>query len=471
MKKCLAILAAVCLVTAAAVGGQYALSALPAPERPQTEDEALQQAFSPDLEQLASLGLEPFTSQLPVLMIDTGGQQLQKETVTWVDVAVLDDPSGENNILAAPTQVLTATLKYRGASSYSGFDKPQYRLEFYEDDREAELDYPLCGLGADSEWVLHGPFLDRSLLRNYLMYNLSREVMEWAPGCAFCEVFVDGAYQGVYLAVEPVTDGAARLRLSQFGLVSGATSYIVKRDRVGTEDNVLHTYGETAGYTNQELSVSYPGRSKLTETQFAWITQDISQFEQALYGSSFDDPQLGYAAYIDVDSFAEYFILNEFAMNRDASGLSTYVYKELGGKLQLCVWDFNNSFDNYRWFGCETDEFQMVENNWFDRLLQDRDFVERVVARYRQLRESSLSDAHIEALLQQGLAQLGDAAARNFALWGYTFQSSLLTYGDDGQVRDPESYEEALSMLRDTIQERLDFLDEHIDDLYALCIN
>src|SRR5699024_1676562 len=111
-----------------------------------------------------------------------------------------------------------------------------------------------------------------------------------------------------------------------------------------------------------ELSVSYPGRCKLTETQFAWITQDISQFEQALYSSSFDDPQLGYAAYIDVDSFAEYFILNEFAMNRDASGLSTYVYKELGGKLQLCVWDFNNSFDNYRWFGCETDEFQMVEN-------------------------------------------------------------------------------------------------------------
>ena len=153
MKKCLAILAAVCLVTAAAVGGQYALSALPAPERPQTEDEALQQAFSPDLEQLASLGLEPFTSQLPVLMIDTGGQQLQKETVTWVDVAVLDDPSGENNILSAPTQVLTATLKYRGASSYAGFDKPQYRLEFYEDDREAELDYPLCGLGADSARV------------------------------------------------------------------------------------------------------------------------------------------------------------------------------------------------------------------------------------------------------------------------------------------------------------------------------
>ena len=47
----------------------------------------------------------------------------------------------------------------------------------------------------------------------------------------FVELFVDGEYQGVYLAVEPVTNGESRLRLSKFGLLSGETAYIVSRDR------------------------------------------------------------------------------------------------------------------------------------------------------------------------------------------------------------------------------------------------
>ena len=31
-------------------------------------------------------------------------------------------------------------------------------------------------------------------------------------------------------------------------------------------------------------------------------------------------------------------------MNHDASVLSTYAYKDLNGKIKLCVWDFNNAF-------------------------------------------------------------------------------------------------------------------------------
>ena len=65
-------------------------------------------------------------------------------------------------------------------------------------------------------------------------------------------------------------------------------------------------------------------------------------------------------------------------MNYDAGNLSTYLYKELDGKLQLAVWDFNNGFDNYQWFRTETDVLHTVENSWFQRLWQDENFNARL---------------------------------------------------------------------------------------------
>ena len=46
-------------------------------------------------------------------------------------------------------------------------------------------------------------------------------------------------------------------------------------------------------------------------------------------------------------SFVDYFILNEFTCNYDAGWLSTYVYKDIGGKYKMVLWDFNSSCDNY----------------------------------------------------------------------------------------------------------------------------
>ena len=149
--------------------------------------------------------------------------------------------------------------------------------------------------------------------------------------------------------MEPVTNGESRLRLAEFGLLSGETAYIVNRDRIDTGSEEIDTWGKTNGYTYNALYIRYPSKNKITEKQKAYIQKDISEFEQVLYGKNFSDKRIGYQAYIDMDNWVDYFIINEFAMNYDAGNLSTYLYKELDGKLQLAVWDFNNGFDNYLW--------------------------------------------------------------------------------------------------------------------------
>lgn len=430
----------------------------------------LEEWEKPDLEYLEYYGIGAFDTTLPVLFIDTKGQRITKDMPIEASMAVLENETGmKRSVLDTPDREYAMTIKHRGASSYLQFDKKQYRIKFYEEEgSRKDMGVPFLGMGKHSEWVLNGPFLDKTLMRNRMVYEVGRMLFEWAPDSRYVEVFIDGKYQGVYLAVEPVTNGESRLRLSKFGLLSGETPYLVKRDRIGTEQNPLFVYGKTEGKTNNDMFISYPVSSRLTKAQREWITADISAFEKALYGEDFADPQTGYGNYIDIDNFVDYFILNEAVMNYDAGNLSTYTYKELGGKLQMAIWDYNNCYDNYQWFSQDYEEIFMLDNAWFSRLLQDREFVDRVAERYWQLRESVLTEENFYGLLEENEKLLGDAIDRNFAVWGYTLSVNLLS-GDD--ERDLESYDQAVQQLKEAIHKRFEALDEQIPKLYQNCIN
>ena len=425
--------------------------------------EEMKEWVAPDEEMLEYYDLGEFSTTIPIVYMNTKGQQILKEKAIWGNIALLDGNEEAQSIFSVPNSIYRATIKYRGASSYSKFDKKQYRIEFYKNNKDSTKKVSLAGMGANSEWVLNGPYLDKTLIRNKLVYDLARELNGWAPDTRFVELFVDGKYQGVYLAVEPVTNGESRLRLAEFGLLSGETAYIVNRDRIDTGSEEIDTWGKTNGYTYNALYIRYPSKNKITEKQKEYIKNDISEFEQVLYGENFKDKRTGYQEYIDMDNWVDYFIINEFAMNYDAGNLSTYLYKELDGKLQLAVWDFNNGFDNYQWFRTETDVLHTVENSWFQRLWQDENFRDRVCERYRQLRETTLADEHIAEKIASYQEELGEAVDRNFKVWGYSFNEALLAgTTKEGTSRDIRSYEEAMKQLTDTIRERLAYLDKEL---------
>jgi hypothetical protein len=414
----------------------------------------------------------PEEGDLPVMSINTYGQEIDKDVKIWSDMTLVDNEVGINSVEDEATFETAITLKYRGHSSYYTFDKKSYRIEFVESmDSTKEVTYDLFGMAPDSEWVLYGPFLDRTLLRNNLMYSISREIMNWAPDSRYFELYLDGEYQGVYLAVEPVTNGEYRLQMSTLGLLSGQTSYILKWEREGTELNALTTYGKLNGYTSHEISIIYPSEKNITDAQYRWIENDIDYFEEVLYSDYFDDPEIGYAAYIDVDSFVDYYILNEVAMIADAGELSTYVYKEIGGNYQITVWDFNNAFDNYPEGEADTERFYLTDANWFARLVQDRAFVDKVIERYKELRQGILSDEEVMERIDNEIAYLDGSIEENFEVWGYTFHEHLLSKDVNGEVRDPSDYDEAVDQLKDCYEERTAYLDNNFDLLYEYCIN
>lgn len=426
-----------------------------------------------------------FCTHLPLVKIDTKGQKLDFVEEVLASIEIVDNVSGHNHLNGNASLESDLLIKMRGNSS-SRFDKKQYRLTFVDSSAYGNgtqnlqdlehVSHKVMGMPAESEWILNGPFLDKTLLRNYLMYNLSGEIMDWAPNVRYCEVFLDGKYQGVYLMLETVKADKNRVNIAMLDGNSAATDYMVARERIGDTAYPLDNFGTYSKKTYNELGLVYPGvRSGRTEEQLEYIRQDISAAEKMLYSLDYDNQKEGYKSALDVQSFVDYFILNEFALNVDGGGLSTYMYKEVRSGFKMGpVWDFNNGFDNYEYYMTPVDDFYLLDKPWYDMLLRDEEFVEQIMNRYSMLREGTLSEERIDRLIDETVAFLGPAIERNDSVWGYSYKDGHLANVDRNfqplsYDRNAGNYEEAVRQLKKCIKKRGRFLDKNIHVLRQFC--
>lgn len=429
-----------------------------------------------------------FQTHIPIIKIETGGQKVpgtpisgdgegvtyetaaNGETTIRASFSVIDLQKGANSITDKPTLSSLAQISHRGNSSRF-FDKKSYSIHLVLEDG-TENKKEMAGMVAHDEWVLNGPFLDRSLLRNYLALNISGEIMEYAPNVRYCELFVDGKYEGLYLLMENISRGEGRINIKKPDKNSSITSYIVRWDREGKGDQELDNY---VYYTYRSgisaLDVSYPGLNQITEERIGYIKQDISKMEKVLYSYDLTNEKKSYTQYIDLNAFAEYFIINEFFRNVDAGRFSTFYYKDARGKLKPCVWDFNNGCDNYIDYSWNEEGFNMMNAPLFDALIKDKKFVTAVVSKYRQLRRGVMSETYLFNYIDETNAWLGDAVSRNYQVWGYVFD--LSNYNGMNYLtpveRNVTSHEQAVQQLKDFLVKRGNWLDEHIETLYQYC--
>ena len=417
-----------------------------------------------------------FSSHLPLVCIETNGSDLAYGDPRWCELSLVENGNGVNRPTDAPVFTTASTVWVRGQSS-ARFDKKSYGVEFFtKAGGTKKNDVSMLGMAAGHDWVLHGPYLDKSLVRNRLTYHIARETMFWAPDTRYCEVFLNGEYEGIYLIVEAPRVDEGRIALSDYALLSGETPYLLQRNRPDTDTVIVNSFGSYAGKTFYPLYVRYPVDDKLTAAQLAYITSDISVFERALYADYFADEERGYREYIDMDSFVMYYIITEFTMNKDSGFLSTYCMKDIGGKLMMGpVWDFNNGYDNYNGFptrpGADGDGFVIADNNWYERMMQDRAFVDAVVAKYRELRQGLLSTEYLLTFIDEAEAELGDAVTRNSERWAQSFDWNYLGIDEDGNPRDIGSHAEAVEKLKEFITVRGAYLDKNIELLYNYCVN
>lgn len=405
-----------------------------------------------------------FNTHLPIISIDTMGNTLpddfRNNDEILTTVSIYDTAEDRNNYLTdQPAETSLCQLRIRGHSSHH-FDKKSYLLQFVENDGQ-DHDLAFLGMASHHEWVLHGPFLDKTLIRNYMWYNIAGEIMDYAPNVRFVEMFYNGAYQGVYVATDSIAVDAERIDIKESKPEDVMTSFIIRMDRGSrNEQKNLDTFSKYTMIVSGTncADMVYPKNPEAIERQKPYVEKEVSGFERMLYSYDFKD----YPQYVDVDSFVDYFIINEFTQNYDAGIYSTYLYRDLRGKYKLCVWDFNNACDNYIEHTTKEDDFLLNDTLWFEMLLKDPVFTEKVISRYRNLRKGVLSEAYLMQYIDDTVAFLGDAKDWNFDVWGYSFDPTKdLLKGD----RKIGSYEEAVLQLKEFVKDRGDYLDRNIEDL------
>ena len=425
-------------------------------------------------------------SHLPLVIIDTGGQEIpgqimedqrdrfgqpvytkapDGESTILAQIKVIDNQDANNHPGDEPAYSASCRFRVRGNSSRS-FPKQPYLVQLVDEEGE-NRDLPLLGMGAHHEWALHGPSLDKSLVRNYMWYNIAGEIMEYAPNCRYCEVVLNGEYQGIYLLAETSTAGeGCRLNLRMNIKNAQASGYLIRCDRPVEEDletlRDIHVYSERTNENKHDFAIRYPGKNILTPELAKDIELDYSAFEKALYSFDYNSPEYGYRKWIDTGNFVDYYLLNEFTRNVDAGRYSTYLYKELGQPFRLCVWDFNNSCDNYREGETAPESFTVQEWNWFLQLFMDQDFVEQVIRRYGELRGTYLSDAYMVGYIRDTLDYLGPAVERNNERWPVDMPGE---HHLEPEGRNPDTFEEAVADLQTWLLARGEWVDESIHAL------
>lgn len=413
--------------------------------------------------------VEEFNTHLPIVTIDTDGKDIPGEardgSTVMSNISIYDDETENNYLTDEPKVKTSANIRYRGNSSIN-FDKKGYLLKFINDDG-SENKQEVLGMDKHDEWILNGPFFDKTLIRNYMWYNIVGEIMDYAPNVRFCEVFINGEYKGVYIMLESITrSDYGRIPVSKYEEGKNYTGYILRIDRGSRHEiqnlNSLVKYAKLAGEESY-IDIVYPPRVQLNDEIKNYIERDMSSFEKSLYSFDYDEEEYGYDNYINTENFVDYFIINEFTQNYDAGGLSTYLYKDVRGKFNLCVWDFNNSCDNYENGTTIERNFEMRAKLYYYMLTKDEKFNQKVIERYRQLRKTYLSEEYLINYIDDTIKYLGDSIERNFEVWGYTFNEEYRMLKP--KSRELHSYGEAVEQLKNFIKVRGAYLDENIESI------
>lgn len=428
-------------------------------------------------------------THLPLVIIDTGGQTIPGEVtgetdaygetintlaedgrdVMDVQLSIIDNQNQNNHPSDVAAVTTISEIRIRGHASRL-FEKAPYRLNFVDENGE-DRDLEVMGMSAHSDWVLYGPYMDKSLVRNYLWYNIAGEIMEWAPNVRYCELILDGEYRGLYLMVETITDGdGCRLDLRDDAYGTSVTGSLLRGDRT-TEDDLdgirdIYSYLERTLSLRSDIAIRYPKRAALTEEVRERIELDYAAFEKALYSYDHDTEDYGYWNYIDEDNFVDYFLINEYSLNMDAGRYSTYIYKDMTGKYKLAVWDFNNACDNFPTDPVSPDQLEIVSHTWYFMLCKSEPFVERILDRYAQLRETVFSDDYLMTYIDETLAYLGPALDRNNERWA----QAMAEYEPLSPTeRNLYSHEDAVEQLKQWLLERGEWLDENLHTIQQYC--
>ena len=272
----------------------------------------------------------------------------------------------------------TSEIKMRGNATANN-KKPPFQIKLSQK-------HDLFGMGAAKTWILLANYTDQSLIRNSVMYKIG-EIL----GIKTCEnrsvdLYVNGEYYGVYLLSEKVQIHTERVDIydleKENELLNPNNQGFTRRKTSGTliDETIITEYQYVRNMVNPsdisggylvELDNNYYDGEKCyfktangnayvikspelaSQEQVEYIARVFAEMEEAIYSPTGKNSKgIHFSQYIDVESLAFGYILQEYGRNWDSGSSSLYFYKDrdVDGKYTKIVkgplWDCDNTLGN-----------------------------------------------------------------------------------------------------------------------------
>lgn len=394
--------------------------------------------------------LEPWEKTgLPVVSVNTEGGKAITSKTNFVQATL--SIKGEGVSLGETS----CSIRGRGNTTWEWPKKP-YLIKL--DKKEAFL-----GMPKHKRWVLLANFMDRTLMRNLVAMKVaSMTRLDWTPRCRSVELVLNGKHVGNYLLIEQVRVDDDRVPVTEMtpeddkgeALTGG---YLLELDfHFNNEVQWKDPHGRAVqpGFESSiPFAVKYPDSEDLTAVQLNYIKGYVSSAAGALYGSNFKDPAKGYAAYLDVDSFVDYWLVFEIMGNHELGNPgSVFFHKDRGGKLTAGpCWDFDWGILSYKTSPQARTGLINLKAIWYRRLFEDPAFRQKARNRFQELLPQLQT---IPDYMEQTRKELQESAVLNFKMWNPAQDASMnggsIINGDENM-----SFDNAVTQLITVYKERL----------------
>ncbi|QBI98677.1 hypothetical protein SEA_BOBBY_44 [Mycobacterium phage Bobby] len=322
-------------------------------------------------------------------------------------------------------QTLTGEIRGRGNSTWTRPKKP-YRIRLTSSTS-------LLGMPASRHWAILANHMDFSGIRNAVAFEVGSRMtgLDWTPRYRPVEVVLNGVYNGLYQLVEIVRFDPNRVNATAASGTTGlglTGAYLLEIDRYRDADVVIDT-------THDDLPIIMDDPDGSVGEQRTYITNWLDDFETLLYDDEeWLDPDTGYKSMIDLDSFIDWYLVNELLVPVDGMfATSVKLYKtadtaEESGRLFMGpMWDYDLSMGGFLEWTYSYEGWWMLSTSqpvsedpvpgatWIARMLEDPEFVSALEARWTEV-VGLLED--LDGIVTTAARKAALARVNDMVIWG-----------------------------------------------------
>ena len=376
-------------------------------------------------------------TNIPLIVINTEGKVNFKKKTEKTDCNVIIIENGKIALKQ------TGDIRIRGNSS-KDLEKKSFQLHLNEKEN-------ILGMPAKAKkWGLLANHMDKSLIRNLVAFKISSLLgQNYSPACKSVDLILDGSFEGNYIICDKIEKGKNRVELddldetmNEYPEITGG--YLMEID--GFADQEPYHFNSKKGV---KVTIKYPDATK---NQTAYIKSWFDDIEQNIYENQNVDK-------IDLETFSQFFILNEFCADIDSVWSSYYVTKQRNDdKIHFGpAWDFDLSLDNDHrlyptnsldtWifnYGLSSGTFRQ----FISKLMSCEKTLNAVQQKWRDITSSTFTKENVFNFIEEQIKYIDESRKLNFKRWDVL--NKILQY--EAVARG--SYEEEVKHLKEYIEER-----------------